>query len=403
MATKKKSGNLVQLLRIAFDEVNKKFEGKNIEFKIQNSYNHDDVCMDSFNENQEYFWREVGREKRDPTVVWNESKNDTVSHKSFKNAQHNKPNLHALPEGFNFEKDYLPLEVGRLINIKDYDEELFDIPEVRQRYLNESKLHTGHGGYNLKQYFADIFKNRQLAFFVDKTFIGSVTIGTSYRGGKGERFELFFRDNKKYIRGSTVVPKTIRSIIQTHMNASERTEEMFFEQKMKELDTIYCNSDSYNKKNVRTYSIVRRDIEKLIRKYNFNSDSNNYDKFNTTLNSIVGMKEGDEYHHNLLNFAKEYRELLDEYNYISFYLGNTPKSRRHVKLVNYVNNKYSIVSCGLDGVYVRDYYDSPEDFPEEIRDKYSLLSNSDDDILYVGFITGDCYAITVDLEENNHE
>ena len=72
MATKKKSGNLVQLLRIAFDEVNKKFEGKNIEFKIQNSYNHDDVCMDSFNENQEYFWREVGREKRDPTVVWNE-------------------------------------------------------------------------------------------------------------------------------------------------------------------------------------------------------------------------------------------------------------------------------------------------------------------------------------------
>ncbi len=55
MATKKKSGNLVQLLRIAFDEVNKKFEGKNIEFKIQNSYNHDDVCMDSFNENQEYF------------------------------------------------------------------------------------------------------------------------------------------------------------------------------------------------------------------------------------------------------------------------------------------------------------------------------------------------------------
>ena len=114
------------------------------------------------------------------------------------------------------------------------------------------------------------------------------------------------------------------------------------------------------------------------------------------------MKEGDEYHHSLLNFTKEYRELLDEYNYISFYLGNTPKSRRHVKLVNYVNNKYSIVSCGLDGVYVRDYYDSPEDFPEEIRDKYSLLSNSDDDILYVGFIAGDCYAITVDLEENNH-
>ena len=248
MATKKRSGNLVQLLRIAFDEVNKKFEGKNIEFKIQNSYNNDNVHMDSFNDNQEYFWREVGRDGRDPTVVWNESKHDCVSNSKFKNAQHNKPNLHALPEGFDFTKDYLPLEVGSLINIKDYDEELFDLHEVRQRYLNESDLHSGHGGYHLKQYFADIFSSRQLAFFVDKTFVGSVTISTSYRGGKGERFELFFRDNKKYVRGSTIVPKTIRSIIQTHMNASERTEEMFFEQKMKELDNIYCSSDSYNKK-----------------------------------------------------------------------------------------------------------------------------------------------------------
>ena len=390
MATNKiKSGNLVHLLRIAFDEVNNKFKDKKVEFQVRSAYDNKPMQMEKFTTDQNEFWREVAEHGRDPSVKLDEK---------TKEVMHNKPNLHAFPVGFNFEKDYLPLKIENVLNIKDCDEELFDILEIKERYAKSPDSST----YYLKTNFVDIFRSCEVLFLVDKTLIGSVSVSISYRGGKGERFELYFRDNKRYTRGSTVVPKTIRSIIQVHMNTSEKTEEMFFEQKLKELEVRYCDGRNWKDDGVkaRTFRDIRIDIDKLVSKYEFQTDENNYNKFSNTLSNILGMKEGGEYHSHLLLFSEAYQELLDEYNYLNFFLSkNTPEVRKYIKLVNYINNKYSIVSGTDSGAYVRDYYDSPEDFPEEIKDKYALLSTSDEDIFYVGFIVGDCYAITLDRKE----
>ena len=387
--TKIKSGNLVHLLRIAFDEVNKKFKDKKVEFQVRCAYNRKPMQMEEFTKKQNDFWLNVAEHGRDPSV-----KLDVVR----KEAIHNKPNLHAFPVGFNFEKDYLPLKVENILNTKDYDEEIFDILEIKERYAKSPDSST----YYLKTNFTDIFRSCEVMFLVDKTLVGSVAVSVSYRGGFGERFELYFKDSKGYTRGSTVVPKTIRRFIQTHMYASERTEEMFFEQKLKELESRYHDNRGYNDEGTkaRTFRDIRNDIHSLVSKYNFKTDEDNYNNFGNTLNNIIGMKEGGEYHSDLLLFSEAYQELLDEYNYLDYFIDkNTPNSRKNIKFINYVNNKYSIVSGTDSGAYVRDYYDSPEDFPEEIRDKYALLSTSDEDIFYVGFILGDCYAVTLDRKE----
>jgi len=110
------------------------------------------------------------------------------------------------------------------------------------------------------------------------------------------------------------------------------------------------------------------------------------------LGNCIKEVESSESSKSFFKFIDEYKDILADYNYLDTLLNKDTKN--HMVFVNFVNGRYSVVSH-KDGVYVRDYYDSPEDLPEDIRDKYSLLSSSDEDIFYVGFKLGDCYAVSL--------
>jgi len=387
MATKKKqSGNLADLIEIAFDAVKKKFGDKKVELKISKHFGHklDLISLKGVNKAQHNFWGEVeknGREKNLLKVVLNHG------------ATYDMPDIHALSSDIDYQSTYLPLEVDKILNLKDYDRSLFDLVVIGDKYYNGSDGQGFYAGYYLKMYFGNIFSDLELGFYVDKTLIGAVDIYTSSRGGKGLRFELQFKDNNRSHSGRSIVPKSIRSIIFNTMHAPDKTEQLFFEQKLKEFRSTYKFGGDDNSH--RTLNKIDKELTSLVNEERINFGILHRDTFADTLDklgSCIKEVESSESSKSFFKFIDEYKDILADYNYLNTLLDMNMKN--HMVFVNFVNDKYSVVSH-RDGVYVRDYYDSPEDLPEDIRDKYSLLSSSDEDIFYVGFKLGDCYAVSL--------
>lgn len=378
MATKKKSGNLVDLLGIAFLEVKKKFCGKKIEMKIREkyAYSHGNDIRDSLIRNQGSFMTGL----RDDGAVTFEGHNLVgVLNDKY-------------PSFFSFiEEDItdklLPLDVEEVLNLNLYPKEIFSTDYIRQKYA---------GGASKVYDFSRIFTNLQLAFYVDKTKVGSLTIETTRRGGRGENFELAFDDYENKHVGSSIVPKTIRLLIQKNMKAVDRTEEMFFAQTMQELNKRYIVSYYYgsDQNKYRHTALIDNEIKALLKKHKFRHNRERNDRLVETFDKLLGMINGDIPKDEFVSLVTEYKELIDEYDYIKKVCTNQ-KENINVALVNFVNDKYSIVTY-KNGSYIREYYGSPEDFPEEIGNKYSILANADGaDITYVGFVVNDCYIVSL--------
>lgn len=387
MATKKKqSGNLADLIEIAFDAVKKKFGDKKVELKISKRLG-GKLNLYGMNKAQENFWAEVEKNGREERLLKVEQ-----SGSSYK-ATYNMPNIHALSSGIDYESTYLPLKVDNILNLKDYDRSLFDLVVIGDKYYNGSDGQGYYAGYYLKSYFGNIFSDLELGFYVEKTLVGAVDIDTSSRGGKGSRFELQFRDNERSHSGRSIVPKTIRSIIFNTMHTPDKTEQLFFQQKFKEFRDSYRFGGDDNPH--RTLNKIDKELTRLVNKEKINFGILNRDTFADTLDKLgncIKEVESSESSKSFFKFIDEYKDILADYNYLDTLLNKDTKD--HMVFVNFVNGRYSVVSH-KDGVYVRDYYDSPEDLPEDIRDKYSLLSSSDEDIFYVGFKLGDCYAVSL--------